>query len=269
MLRPSNGSGTLLGAFFAVWRVGTGPGERNRHILGLIRSGGAQMPSKERLCKASVGRAINMTKQGRLRAVRGLGALMGALLLSACTQNVTVEGSLPTPKVRQLPVDVGVYYSETFKAFQHEERVPEDGTWKIAIGEQNVNFFRRLLPAMFDSVTEVDSPDSSGDRFDGLIVPKIVKYGFLTPTVSGLNFFSASIHYEITILGAGGEKVGAWTIVGYGKSEAGTLSSGGDAVMEATLLAIRDGGARIAIELVEQPQVAAWLGMGEEGETAN
>ena len=212
-----------------------------------------------------------MTTQNRWHAARATAVFVGALLLSSCTKTVQVEGSLPTPRVRQLPAEVGVYYSDAFRAFQHEERVPEDGTWKIAIGDQNVRFFRRLLPAMFDSVTEVSSPElAAEDRFDGVIVPEIVKYGFLTPTVSGLNFFSASIHYEITMLDDKGEKVGAWTIVGYGKSEAGALSSRRAAVMEATLLAIRDGGARLAIELVDRPKVVAWLGLGEEErETAN
>ena len=212
-----------------------------------------------------------MTTQNRWHAGRATAAIAVTLLLASCTKTVQVEGSLPTPKVRQLPAEVGVYYSDAFRAFMHEERVPENGTWKIAIGEQNVRFFRRLLPAMFDSVTEVASPElAATGGFDGTIVPEVVKYGFLTPNVSGLNFFSASIHYEITILDANGEKVGAWTIVGYGKSEAGVLSGGREAVMDATLLAIRDGGARLAIELIERPKVVAWLGLGEEdGETAN
>lgn len=211
-----------------------------------------------------------MSEQGQLRTLSVVGVLAGVLMLSSCTKTVLVEGSLPTPKVRQLPAEVGVFYSEAFRGFEHEERVPEDGTWKIALGDQNVKFFRRLLPAMFDSVTEVNSPDAAAaEGYDGVIVPEIKKYGFLTPTVSGLNFFSASIHYEITILDASGEKVGSWTIVGYGKSEASVLSSRRDAVMEATLLAIRDGGARLAIELVERPKVVAWLGMGDQGETEN
>lgn len=211
-----------------------------------------------------------MSEQGQLRTLSVVGVLAGVLMLSSCTKTVLVEGSLPTPKVRQLPAEVGVFYSEAFRGFEHEERVPEDGTWKIALGDQNVKFLRRLLPAMFDSVTEVNSPDAAAaEGYDGVIVPEIKKYGFLTPTVSGLNFFSASIHYEITILDASGEKVGSWTIVGYGKSEASVLSSRRDAVMEATLLAIRDGGARLAIELVERPKVVAWLGMGDQGETEN
>ena len=37
------------------------------------------------------------------------------------------------------------------------------------------------------------------------------------------------------------------------------MFSSDDAINEATVLAIRDGGARIAIELIDQPAVQAWL----------
>jgi hypothetical protein len=55
-----------------------------------------------------------------------------------------------------------------------------------------------------------------------------------------------------------GKKIGDWNIIGYGKSEGGMFTSD-EALNEATVLAIRDGGARIAIELIEQPAVKDWL----------
>jgi hypothetical protein len=54
------------------------------------------------------------------------------------------------------------------------------------------------------------------------------------------------------------EKLGEWTIVGYGKSER-TLFGTTESLGEATVLAIRDGGARIAIEMTSQPVVQSWL----------
>jgi hypothetical protein len=51
---------------------------------------------------------------------------------------------------------------------------------------------------------------------------------------------------------------GEWHVVGYGKSKGGTFQ-GGEAVNSATLLAIRDGGARIAIDFPRQAFVKAFL----------
>ena len=91
-----------------------------------------------------------------------------------------------------------------------------------------------------------------------MLVPEIVKYGFLTPNVSGLKFYSASIHYRMSLYNNHNEKLGEWTIVGYGKSER-TLFGTTESLGEATVLAIRDGGARIAIEMTSQPVVQSWL----------
>lgn len=194
---------------------------------------------------------------------RGIGFLFVLALLSGCTTSVTVEGTVPTPLVAKIPANVGVYFSPDFKSFRHEETIEQRGSFSVDLGAQNLTFFRNLMNAMFDTAVEVGEPPVSPARMaelgiDGVIVPEIVKYGFLTPAVSGLNFYSASIHYRISMYDQSGEKIGDWTLVGYGKAEGGVFSAD-NALGEATLLAIRDGGARIAIDLPNEPAVAAWL----------
>lgn len=183
-------------------------------------------------------------------------------MLSACTTNVVVEGSVPTPLVAKMPVSVGVYYSPEFKSFTHEEVIEQRGTFKIDLGKQNLTFFRKLMGSMFDSVTEVEEPPLPAGKMaglDGILIPEIVKYGFLTPAISGLNFYSASIHYRIRLLDNDGKEVGSWTLVGYGKADTGGAFGGENALEEATLLAIRDGGARVALEIPPEPAVVAWI----------
>ncbi len=188
--------------------------------------------------------------------------LICALLIGGCTTSVTVEGTIPTPLVAKIPVNVGVYYSDDFKKFRHEENIRQNGNWKVDMGDQNLLFFRNLMTAVFDNVTEVGEPQVGGgslEGLDGILVPEIVKYGFLTPNVSGLKFYSASIHYRMSLYNRQNEKLGEWTIVGYGKSER-TLFGTTESLSEATMLAIRDGGARIAIEMASQPVVQDWHG---------
>jgi len=71
-------------------------------------------------------------------------------------------------------------------------------------------------------------------------------------------FFSASIHYRITVLNKRNEKVADYVVVGYGKKEGGAFGAG-QALGDATMLAIRDGGTRIAVELSQQPGILSWL----------
>ena len=182
--------------------------------------------------------------------------------LTGCASNVVVKGSLPAPLVVAAPVNVGVYYSPDFKKFEYHEVIRQHGSYTIAFGEQNYVFFRVLMSAMFKSVRPVGEPPLPAGQsagLDGVIVPQIVKYGFLTPSISGLNFYSASITYRITLYTPAGQKIQEWTFVGYGKSQGGGLNASEKALEDATLQAIRDGGARIAIDIPKDPVFVAWV----------
>ena len=172
-----------------------------------------------------------------------------------------MEGSVPTPLVNKIPARVGVFYSEEFRSFRHKEEIREAGNWDIDLGPQNLTFFSNLLDSLFLDVEQVREPPLTAEEMadlDGVVVPRIEKYGFLTPSVSGLKFYSASIEYRIALYNSAGEKIGDWNIIGYGKSEGGMFTAD-EAINEATVLAIRDGGARIAIELIDQPAVREWM----------
>lgn len=187
--------------------------------------------------------------------------LIALLILQSCTTSVVVEGSVPTPLVNKIPARVGVFYSEEFRSFRHKEEIREAGNWDIDLGPQNLTFFSNLLDSLFLDVEQVREPPLTAEEMadlDGVVVPRIEKYGFLTPSVSGLKFYSASIEYRIALYNSAGEKIGDWNIIGYGKSEGGMFTAD-EAINEATVLAIRDGGARIAIELIDQPAVREWM----------
>ena len=183
------------------------------------------------------------------------------LLVQSCTTSVVVEGSVPTPLVNKIPARIGVYFADEFRYFRHKEEIKEAGTWDIDLGSQNLTFFANLLDSLFTTVVEVREPPLTPEEMtdlDGVIVPRIEKYGFLTPSISGLKFYSASIEYRIALYDKAGEKIGDWNIIGYGKSEGGMFAAD-EAINEATVLAIRDGGARIAIELIDQPAMRDWM----------
>lgn len=192
---------------------------------------------------------------------RTLFILLIISMVPACTTSVVVEGTVPTPLVQKIPARMGVYYPEDFRNFRYQEVIRDAGTWNIDLGSQNLSFFKNLTDALFTSAEEVHEPPLTTEEMrelDGIMIPYIEKFGFLTPSISGLKFYSASIEYRIVLYNKTGQKIGDWNIVGYGKSEGG-MFSGDEAINEATVLAIRDGGARIAIELIDQPAVQDWL----------
>jgi hypothetical protein len=149
-------------------------------------------------------------------------------------------------------------------AYVHEEKLPRGGEWSIALGQMNQVFFRQLMASMFTTVTRIETvepgvlPADGGEDHDGMIRIDLVEYGFLTPELSGLNFYSASAKYRVELADATSQSLGVWQVVGYGKAEAGAFQAG-EAVNAATVMAIRDAGARIALELPDQPFFSAWL----------
>ena len=195
-------------------------------------------------------------------------------LLSACVpSDIVIEGSLPVPMVKKIPVRIGVHYPDAFANFVHTETSKEIGAWQIDFGEQNVGFFRALFGSMFTEVVILEKWDSditgvSNENTQAVLVPQIKKYGFLTPFVSGLGFYSASIEYELTLYDSRGATIFNWAVVGYGKSE-GKVFAKEEAVEQATLLAIRDAGARIAIEFDKQKAFKSWFGNLEKSENGS
>lgn len=194
------------------------------------------------------------------REVKKLILLGLFLVISGCTTSVQVKGTVPFPKVATIPARVGIHYSNEFRSFRHEETIKNLGTWEVELGEQNLLVINSLFTSLFEEVREIAEPPGSGvdmTGLEGILVPSITEYGFLVPGVSGLKFFSASIHYRISYYNRKGEKVGEWNTVGYGKSELSGKSQG-ESLGDATLDAIRDAGARIATKMIEQPSFINW-----------
>ena len=162
------------------------------------------------------------------RKIIGVSTFCILLLLGSCTTRVVVKGTVPTPLVNKIPANIGVFYPEEFKTFRYTEVIRESGTWHIDLGQQNLSFFRNLTKALFESVREVSEPPLSPEvmqALDGIMVPRIEKYGFLTPSISGLKFYSASLEYRIELFDREMARIGAWNIIGYGKSEGGMFTS--------------------------------------------
>lgn len=181
--------------------------------------------------------------------------------LAGCTSSVEVRGSLPSPLVAKIPARVGIHYPDEFRNYRHEEDIEGAGSWGVEIGTQNHAFFSNLFAALFREARELSEASLATEEaagLDGLLIPYIEKYGFLIPSLSGLNFISASIDYRLALYDRAGEKVAEWRFVGYGKQQGGNFRAE-DALNDATRLAIRDGGARIAIDFAQQPAVQKWL----------
>jgi len=178
------------------------------------------------------------------------------VLLAGCgATQMKVATVIPPPLVTRIPVVVGVHVPPEFStAVQHEER---DGSeYLIDVGQAQADGFLRLMSAMFARVVPVASV-AAGAATDpeirGVFEPQLVELSFVTPRDTGTSVYAVSLKYRINAYTPTGQPVDSWTFTGYGAQPGAQLpGQGTELLRKAAALAMRDAGAKIAVEFREQ-----------------
>ena len=170
--------------------------------------------------------------------------------------------------IEPLPVSIGVILPPEFTTHIHREKLPRGGgDWTVELGALQDAFFTTLFDSVFQRVQPMnepgckpsEAPQGKGSSCpDGYLRITLLEYAFLPPELSGLKFFSVSTKYQLELSDAGGEVLDTWVVVGYGKNEGGGFQAT-EALNAASVEAIRDAGARVALEWPKQTNVAVWL----------
>lgn len=181
--------------------------------------------------------------------------------LGACTSTkLDTRAQLPPPLLEQLPVRVGVYYSQEFREYVHREtRAKID--YEVTLGPAHVTNLDWLLKAMFREVVHVDDPTriaSVAPPLTLVLEPKFEEFSFLTPKDVAGEAFIVTIRYLLTVYDAAGARVDSFAFTGYGRERARTLASK-EPLALATQRAMRDAGAKVAVELTDQESVRLLL----------
>jgi hypothetical protein len=186
---------------------------------------------------------------------------LGLALIAGCTSTrLTTQAQLPPPLIEQLPVRVGVLYSQEFREYIHKEtRGSMD--YEVNLGPAHVVNLDWLLKAMFREIVHVEDPAAAASITPPLafvLEPKFEEYSFLTPKDVAGEAFIVTIRYLLTLYDHAGARVDSFTFTGYGREKAGSMS-GKEPLAAATQRAMRDAGAKIAVELTDQDSVRLLL----------
>jgi hypothetical protein len=188
-------------------------------------------------------------------------AILVLLLLSGCTATkLTTQAQLPPPLIDKLPVRVGVHYSREFAEYVHKETRSQID-YEVTLGPAHVTNLNWLLGAMFAELVEVEDPSAVGDIRPPLLFvlePKFEEFSFLTPKDVAGEAFVVTIRYLLTLYDGSGGRVDSFTYTGYGREKARTLASK-EPLAIATQRAMRDAGAKVAVELTDQEAVRLLL----------
>jgi hypothetical protein len=190
----------------------------------------------------------------------GLAAACLALLAACTATKLETKAQLPPPLIEQLPVRVGIIYTPEFREYRHRET---RGTidYEVTLGAAHVTNLDWLLKAMFREVVPVEDPARIGQVSPPLafvLAPKFEEYSFLTPKDVAGEAFIVTIRYLLTLYDGHGARVDSFTLTGYGREKARTLASK-EPLALATQRAMRDAGAKVAVELTDQDSVRLLL----------
>jgi hypothetical protein len=197
------------------------------------------------------------------RAPRAL-LLLAALGLTACTAvRLEPKQPLPPPLIDRLPIAVAASFPQEFSEFVHKER-RQGVDYEAVLGPAHVDRFTALLEAMFERVVPVDEPAAAAALEPPVrlvVEPRFEEYAFLTPSDLAGDFYTVTIRYRVDVYTPAGERVDAYVFTGFGREKTGAFS-GTEPLARATQRAMRDAGAKFAIEFTEQASVRQLLEMG-------
>lgn len=192
---------------------------------------------------------------------RLLPTLLIAAFLAGCSSTaVEVEGQFPrSAVVEKLPLRIGVHFDEAFRTHTLAEPIPQRGDWSIAIGAAQVEMFRSVLPSMFDAVVELDDPLAAA-AVDAVLLPRVDQMQFAIPFQTKSNFFEIWIRYELTLREPGSERIiASWPLTAYGRTRDAMLDSATVAIEQASVMALRDAAAFLAIDFGNTRELTPWL----------
>ena len=196
-----------------------------------------------------------------------------ALFISACANNVVVEGNFPQPVLQKMPYTIGVYFDPDFRnhEFFDEATTREETDWLVRTGPAQVDMYSTLLPGMFNDVVMLNDisrrsrVDSVFEQdVDAILVPHVAELQYSIPSHTKINVFEIWMRYRYELYAPNGELLADWTMTSYGKTPTAFLQSAEAAVNLAAVVALRDAGANFAMNFDKVPEVKMWMGQVEQ-----
>lgn len=183
-------------------------------------------------------------------------------MLAACNGSVLVAEQFPTPLVEKVPLRVAVHYPPALAEYVYKEDASADRDWTVQLGEANVRMFDSVFSGLFPEVRRVNSVAGAVAEMPELeiiIAPSVDAFEFSLPSQSATDQYAVWIRYNLDVYGRDGQLITHWPVAAYGQSGTGGLSDEGS-MERATVLALRDASATIAMGFSQQPKIRELLG---------
>jgi hypothetical protein len=188
--------------------------------------------------------------------------------LSGCTYNVYPNATLPQkPLIEQLPLTVGVYYSDEFQTYELVPYIPQStAIYRIVLGPPSIALFDQIFSEMFEKVVQVSSlpplPEAKTD-IKAVIKPNIeglVANADLNRMIPSDTWVQVDIYYMINLYDLNSALIASWSIKGSG-SVRGSLKYPLVTAMvrDAAQNAMQNAAARFMLGFRKNSEAIKWL----------
>jgi hypothetical protein len=108
-------------------------------------------------------------------------------------------------------------------------------------------------------VQVVTTKEEATPGADLVITPSVQEVQLSTPNQSYLNVYEVWIKYSLDIETADGVPIDRWFMPAYGKTPDSVLLSRSRAIEGATVVALRDAGAKLLLDFYRIPAIHVWM----------
>ena len=176
-------------------------------------------------------------------------------LMSGCTTNVRVEQEFPVVVSKPHDISVVLLLDKKFRSYEARPT----SKIKIQFGAAQVDLFGKAFNGLFAQLKVVSSKEDAGPDTDLVIIPSVQEVQLSTPTESYLNVYEVWIKYNLDIETADGIPIDSWFLPAYGKTPYSSLVSKSTAIEAATIVALRDAGAKLMLDFFRIPAIYGWM----------
>ena len=190
-------------------------------------------------------------------AVKPIAALLLLGILSGCSSSASVQVTSEFPNVLSdpKPLSASIVFDEGFSTYVAQ---PNKKTL-INLGSAQVRLLSNAFAGLFEEVEFVSDPETISGDHQLVIIPSIREVQVSTPSDNYLNVFEVLIKYNLEIQSADGETIDSWFMPAYGKTPDAFMASKSNAIEEATIIALRDAGAKLMLDFYRIPAIYGWM----------
>ena len=183
--------------------------------------------------------------------------LVAASCLGGCATSASVHVEETFPTVVAIPQELSavIVMDESFRTYQALPLKNVD----IEFGSAQVDLWNKAFQGLFDRVEVVSSRAQASPTADLIITPSVQEVQLSTPSQSYLTVYEVWIKYRLDIETSDGVPIDSWFLPAYGKTSDSVLLSRSRAIEDATVVALRDAGAKLMLDFFRIPAIHVWM----------